>query len=267
VRRVLTLSLALLLSPHAAAGEPPARVLRVCSDPNNLPFSNDRGEGFENRLAELLARELDARVEYTFWAQRRGFLRNTLSAERCDVVMGVPSALEQVATTRPYYRSTYVFVSRRDRKLDITTLDDPRLRELTIGVPLIGDDYANTPPAHALARRGIVQNLRGYSVYGDYSQDNPPAELVKAVARGDVDLAIAWGPLAGFFAKQSATRLTLRPVRGEQQQDQPLSFAIAVGVRKRDSELRNELDAALARRAREVRALLERYGVPRVGEP
>jgi mxaJ protein len=146
-----------------------SRELRVCADPNNLPFSNRKGEGFENHLAQLIAGELDATVRYTWFPQRRGFIRNTLAADSCDVIMGIPEHSERVLTTRPYYRSTYVFVSRKDRGLKIRSFDDPALRKLKIGVQLIGDDYHNTPPVHALSRRGIVGNLVGYSVYGDYT--------------------------------------------------------------------------------------------------
>ena len=130
-----------------------ADALRVCADPNNLPFSNNRGEGFENRIAVLIARDLGTRVEYTWWAQRRGFVRNTLNAGSCDVILGVPTGYGMVRTTRPYYRSTYVFVTRRDRGLHISSLDDPALRTLRVGVHLIGDDYANSPAAHSLAPR------------------------------------------------------------------------------------------------------------------
>src|SRR5215208_1499473 len=136
-----------------AAGPESRRVLRVCADPNNLPFSNARQEGFENKIAALVARDLRADLRYTWAAQRRGFVRSTLGAGECDVVMGVPAGLDRVSTTSPYYRSTYVFVSRRDGAADIRSLDDPRLRRVRVGVQMIGDDYANSPPAHALARR------------------------------------------------------------------------------------------------------------------
>ena len=155
----------------------PAAELRVCSDPNNLPFSNRKGEGLENHLAQLIGSELHANVSYTWWPQRRGFIRSTLAADSCDVVMGIPTGSERVLTTRPYYRSSYVFVSRKDRHLGITSFDDPALKKLKIGVQLVGDDYNNTPPVHALSRRGIVGNLEGFSVYGDYSQANPPARM------------------------------------------------------------------------------------------
>src|SRR6266576_763755 len=125
------------------------RELRVCSDPNNLPFSNQREEGFENRIAELVAKDLNAKLRYTWWAQRRGFVRNTLNAGECDVFIGVPSSFERTRTTIPYYRSTYVFITRRDRHLNVVSFDDPILRRLKIGVQMIGDDFTNTPPAHA----------------------------------------------------------------------------------------------------------------------
>src|SRR5690606_28353977 len=138
-------------------------------------------------LVRLVADELNMAVEYTWWAQRRGFIRNTLRAGSCDVVPGIAASSEMVLATRPYYRSTYVFATRRDRALGIASLDDPTLRRLRIGVHVVGDDYTNTPPAHALANRGIVHNVRGYSVYGDYSQPNPPARLLDAVVDGDID--------------------------------------------------------------------------------
>jgi hypothetical protein len=165
--------LALLTITTVACHSASAPPLRVCSDPNNLPFSNQRQEGFENRLAELIAQQMGTRVEYTWMPQWRGFLRNTLLAKKCDVVMGITSGAERVLTTAPYYRSTYVFVYRKDRNLAIRSLDDSALRKLKIGVQLVGDDYANTPPVHALSRRGIIDNLVGYSVFGDYSQAQP----------------------------------------------------------------------------------------------
>jgi hypothetical protein len=155
--------------------------LRVCADPNNLPFSNARGEGFENALAELLAGALGKKVAYTWWAQRRGFIRNTLNAGTCDVIMGVPQ-LDMIGTTRPYYRSTYVFVSRKDRALAFSSMQAPELRTLRVGVHLIGDDGANTPPAHALGQQHIVDNVVGYMIYGDYREDSPPARLIEAVS-------------------------------------------------------------------------------------
>jgi len=256
--------LALLLLGAAPAPAP----LRVCADPNNLPFSNARGEGFENRIAELLARELGTRVEYTWWAQRRGLVRHTLAAGACDLLVGVPAGWDPVLATRPYYRSTYVFAWRRDRALDVRSLDDPRLRTLRVGVQLIGDNGVNTPPAHALARRGIVQNVRGYPIYGDYARPSPAAPILHAVADDEIDVAVVWGPLAGYFADRLTTPLAFAPVTPAI--DPPglrFTFAMAAGVRKGDTPLRDRLQAALDRRADDVRAILDAYAVPRVGQP
>jgi quinoprotein dehydrogenase-associated probable ABC transporter substrate-binding protein len=270
-RRLLIIPILLLLgitwSPAAAGpGEPASgRQLRVCADPNNLPFSNQRLEGFENRLAELIARELQAAVQYTWWAQRRGFFRNTLKAGVCDMVLGVPHDFELALTTSPYYRSTYMFVSRQDRGLTIRSFDDPLLHRVKVGVQLIGDDYANTPPAHALASRKIIDNVVGYTVYGDYSQENPPARIITAVAAGDVDVAIVWGPLAGYFARRQSTPLELRPVPPPT--DLPLLpfvYDISMGVRRGDEALRVELDAVLERTRPEIDGILDAFGVPRL---
>ena len=241
-----------------------AEALRVCADPNNLPFSNERGEGFENRIAALIAKDLGERVEYTWWAQRRGFVRNTLNAGSCDVILGVPARYEMVRTTRPYYRSSYVFVTRRDRALRITSLDDPALRQLRVGVHLIGDDYANSPAAHSLARRGITSNVVGYTLYGDYSKPNPPARLIEAVEKNEIDVAIAWGPLAGYFAKRSSVPLELRAVTPEKDGVMSYAFDIAMGVRRRDSIRSAALDAEIARRYPEIERILNEYGVPLV---
>jgi quinoprotein dehydrogenase-associated probable ABC transporter substrate-binding protein len=246
----------------------PSRELGVCADPNNLPFSNQREEGFENRLAELIATELGSDVRYTWWPQRRGFIRNTLSAGKCDLVMGVTYGAERVLTTRPYYRSTYVFVSRKDRHLGVKTLDDPVLRTLRIGVQLVGDDYANTPPVHALSRRGIVGNLVGFSVFGDYSQENPPARVIDAVISRDVDLAVAWGPLAGFFAKRSPVPLEIVPVSPAV--DPPglrFAFDISLAVRPADTAFKQQLDGILERKRMDVDRILKDYGVPLVPVP
>jgi mxaJ protein len=264
------LLLALLVPAWTAAaeeavGKGAADEFRVCADPNNLPFSNDKGEGFENKLAELIAKELGERVTYTWWAQRRGFVRNTLKAGRCDVIMGVPAQLEMVATTRPYYRSSYVFLSRDDRRIDLVSISDPRLRDLRIGVHLLGDDGFNTPPANALGEEGITRNVVGYSIYGDYRTPNPPARLVEAVADGEVDVAAVWGPLAGYFAQRSAVPLRLVPITGTEAFAPLLfEFDIAIGVRKQDKALKDRLDEILARDAGAIRALLVSYGVPLV---
>jgi quinoprotein dehydrogenase-associated probable ABC transporter substrate-binding protein len=242
-------------------------VLRVCADPNNLPFSNQKLEGFENKLAELIGTETGERLEYTWWAQRRGFFRNTLKANACDVVLGVPAGFEMALTTWPYYRSSYVFITRKDKNLDIKSFDDPLLRKLKIGVQMVGDDFSNTPPAHALTRRNIIQNVRGYTLYGDYSQPNPPARIIDAVARKEVDVAIAWGPLAGYFAKQS--KVPLKMVAVSPQVDQPFLpfvYDISIGVRRGDQQLKDQLEQILDKRRADIDRLLADYGVPRVDE-
>ncbi|HYD54690.1 MAG TPA: substrate-binding domain-containing protein [Gemmatimonadaceae bacterium] len=264
---LLHLTVAALLQVGAAPRDTvrPARVLRVCADPNNMPFSNERREGFENRLVELVAREMGARVEYTWWAQRRGFVRNTLRAGKCDLIPGVPTSFELVLATRPYYRSTYVFVHRRDAPFRVRSFDDTVLRRLTIGVHLVGDDGADTPPAHALANRGI-RGVKGYTLYGDYRTPSPPSRLVRAVAAGEVDLAIVWGPLAGWFAPRQRTPLVLTPV--SPQVDLPFLpqvYDISMGVRRDDTQLWRDVDQILVKRRAEVDAILARYGVPRVG--
>ncbi|MBZ9822095.1 substrate-binding domain-containing protein [Mesorhizobium sp. CA4] len=253
-------ALALLLFP-AAAG---ARELRVCADPNNLPFSNAAGQGFENRIAEIIAADLGAKLTYTWWAQRRGFVRNTLKAGLCDLVPGTPANLEMLRTTRPYYRSSYVFVTRQNDP-DVASFNDPRLRDMRIGVQLVGDDGANSPPVQALGRRGIVGHLVGYPVYGDYSAPNPPARIVEAVASGEIDLAVVWGPLAGYFARMQKVPLRITPVAPRIDGPQlPMIYDISMGVRREDDALRGDVNNALAKHKAEIDALLAQYGVPRL---
>jgi mxaJ protein len=262
--------LTLAVAASCACGGPSATTravgpLRVCADPNNLPFSNDRLEGFENRLADVVAGELGTIVQYTWWAQRRGFLRQTLDAGLCDVVMGLPSSLQSVEVTRPYYRSTYVFVTRRVDQFGLHSFDDPVLRRLRIGVPIIGDDGANAPPAHVLSRRGVVRNVTGYSVYGDYASENPPARLIEAVATGNIDVAIAWGPLAGFFAARQNVPLDIVAVEPPiDTPSLPIAFDISVAVRRGDTALLARVEQVLDRRRGDVDTILAQYHVPRV---
>ena len=255
---------ALSLASVASAGERPNE-LRVCADPNNLPFSNAKGEGFENKIAELVAKEMGARVKYTWWAQRRGFIRNTLNAFDCDVVIGVPTSFDLTAVTVPYYRSTYVFVTRRDRHIHLASFDDPLLRKLRIGVQLVGDDGANTPPVHALGARGIRGNLKGYSIYGDYRQPHPPSRIVDAVANGEVDVAIVWGPLAGYFGARERVPLDLAPV--SPQVDLPFLpevFDVSMGVRRQDKALKERLDSIIEKNRKAIDAILDSYHGPRL---
>jgi mxaJ protein len=251
----------LAVAPAAHGG-----VLRVCADPNDLPFSDQAQQGFENKIVSLIAHDLGDTVSYTWWAQRRGYVRNTLKAGTCDLWPGVAAGVDMMATTQPYYRSSYVFVSRTDRDLHIASFDDPKLRRLTIGVQMIGNDATNTPPAHALARRGITANVRGFMVYGDYSQPNPVAAIINAVAHGDIDIAIVWGPTAGYFAAQQSTKLTLTPVQPQQDGAQwPMAFGISMGVRKDDAELLARMNSELERQRGAIAAILAAYHIPRAG--
>ena len=251
----------------AAPAKPPRTALRVCADPNNLPFSNQAGEGFENRIARLVGDELGLPVQYTWHAQRRGFIRETLRAGQCDLVVGVPSSFELVLPTRPYYRSTYVFVYRKDAGFDVASFDDPVLKQKRIGVHLVGDDGANTPPAHALASRGIVgANVRGYMLYGDYSRPNPPADILDALARGEIDVAIVWGPLAGWFVPRQKVGMEIVPVSPQIDVPfLPFVYDISMGVRRDDAGLKADVEQVMARRRADIDAILDEYGVPRVG--
>lgn len=252
-----------VLSATDASGH---RVLmRVCADPNNLPFSNRAREGFENELAELVAKDLGIRVAYYWWPQRRGFVRNTLKLGDCDVIMGIAAESELVLATRPYYRSTYVFLTRRDGPR-IRSLDDSALRHLKIGIPLTGGE-ANPPPAQSLAERGLASHVEGYPLYGDYSKPNPPSALIDAVSKRDVDVAIVWGPFAGYFARSSRTRLTITPVTPARDRNGlPYTYAISLGVRRGDRAWRDQLQASLDRHPAEIQRLLRKYGVPLVDE-
>ena len=240
-----------------------AETLRVCADPNNLPFSDRDGRGFENEIVALIARDLGVDVDYTWWAQRRGFINHTLKADMCDIWPGVASGVEMMTSTRPYYRSSYMFVTRADRGLAIASLDDPRLRTLIIGVQMVGSAAMNTPPAHALARRGIVENVRGYMLYGDYRAPHPPSAIIDAVADGDVDVAVVWGPTAGYFAAQASTPLTINPVQPWRDgATLPMAFDISMGVRRGDHALLQRLDDALEKNKAGVQAILAAYHVP-----
>jgi mxaJ protein len=261
----LLVGLLQMLPPGAGPTFGARRPLRVCADPNNMPFSNAREEGLENALARLVARDLDAELTYTWLPQRRGFVRNTLAAGRCDVMMEVPVGFERAATTQPYYRSTYAFVHRADRLRNLRSFDDPRLRKVRIGVQTIGDDYANSPPADALARRGLAANVVGYPVYGDYSSEAPLSPIVDAVARGDIDVALVWGPAAGWLARRERVPLMVVPVVDRDPASTAhLTFDIAMGVRRDDRELRARLDEVIARRKRDIDRLLARFRVPRI---
>ena len=244
---------------RAQAAQP---ALRVCSDPNNLPFSNRQQEGFENRLAELIAAELGTRLEYTWMPQRRGFIRRTLGAGKCDLVLGVPADYDEVLTSTPYYRSTYVFVQRGGEGAAVASFDDPALRDMKIGLHAIGDDGANPPAVYALARRGIVQNIQGYKMWDVDTVDAPAGRIIDAVATGEIDLAIVWGPFNYFVSRQKVALRTTPVTQPEDKPSFPFSYEIAMGMRKNDQARKADIDAIVERRREAISTILQAYRIP-----
>lgn len=246
----------LALTLSAVAGE-----IKVCADPNNMPFSNQAEQGFENQIVRLIADDLGEKLTYVWWAQRRGYVGEALDAGLCDLIPGIANVAGVLLTYPPYYRSGYVAVSRVNIPL-VTSFDDPELRALTVGVELVGDDGASTPPAAAIAARGLTSNVRGYSILGDYRDANPGARIIDAVANGEVDVAFAWGPKAGWFARQQGLRVTLLAVTADG--DQPMAFDISMALRRDEGALRKRIEAALARNRQAVDRILAGYAVPRL---
>jgi mxaJ protein len=235
--------------------------MRVCAEPNNLPFSNRSEQGFENRIAELIAQELLVELTYAWIPQPRTAIRDAMIQEgECDLLMGVPDGLEGFVTTLPYYRSTYVFVYRKDSPFEVRSFDDPVLQELSIGVQAPGGQ-AIGPAALALAQRGLIENQRAF--VPDQSAPHPLASVIQAVADGEVDVAVAWGPVAGYFAGRQAVELELVPVEPEIDAPfLPMVYSISIGLRRGDEDLRDTLHQALAARWDEIQGVLEAYGVP-----
>jgi quinoprotein dehydrogenase-associated probable ABC transporter substrate-binding protein len=266
LRRVAVLAgLGLLGVALPARAQRPAPLdpekIRVCADPDNMPSSNDKLEGYENKLATLISQELKAKLEYVWYPTRRGYFR-ILNGMYCDLAMEAPAGLDMAGATKPYFRSGYVFVTRKGSGLDdISSLADPRLKKLKIGVNVYTSDAENSPPAMALSRYGVVGNLVGYSTFFD--DRNRPEDIVNAVIKKDVDLAIAWGPLAGYYAKSSPVPLVLTPLPPKDSlSDFPFQYDIGIAVRRRDKEFKDSLEAVLTRRQPEVQAILKEYAVP-----
>lgn len=229
--------------------------LRVCADPGNLPFSNRAGEGFENKIAELLADELGVPLEYTYYPDTMGFIRNTLDAKRCDLVIGVTSVNEMVQNTNPYYSSTYALVYRADSGLDIESLADPALEDLRIGA------VAKTPPVTVLARQGLLGNMKPYRLMVDTRHDLPGRDLVEDVAAGKLDIGVVWGPIAGYWAKQQDVPMTVVPLVGEAS-GTALAFRISMGVRRGEPDWKHRLNELIDAEQEAINRVLVDYGVP-----
>jgi quinoprotein dehydrogenase-associated probable ABC transporter substrate-binding protein len=259
--RLLPLAMAAACGLAEAAGA--ANELRVCADPDNLPYSSRDESGFENRIAHLVADDMGAKLTWFWQEQRRGFVRKTMGAGQCDLFIGVPAGFERVLPTKPYYRSTYVAVTRGGSR-PFTSFDADELKDRRIGVQLIGDDLAASPPGYALTRAGAVANVRGFTVYGD----GPAAQrMVDAVASGQLDMALLWGPQAGWFAHRAKVPLVVTTTNAPAGLPIPFEYSIAMGVRKGDTALRDRLDEILQRRRADIDAILASYFVPTVAMP
>jgi len=249
-------------APNAtlAADQPEAvdrSALRVCSDPGNLPFSNVKSEGFENKIAELFASKLGVPVKYTWFPQATGFLRNTLRARRCDLVIGMVSGAELVFSTNPYYRSTYVMVTRNVDGITADRLDDAALKSLKIGL------IAGTPPAGVAARNGLMAHARPYDLLVDTRYDSPSHRMVEDLVAGDIDVALLWGPLGGYFAAQHGDLLTVTPLVHEAKSSR-MDYYIAMGVRPGETRWKGDIDKLLAENKDQIQAILREYHVPQL---
>jgi mxaJ protein len=255
----VALALVSAILPHgrsADAGEA-KKVLRVCGDPNNMPFSNENLEGIENGIAAVLAKDLGWGLEYVWWSHQRGLVRRVLNTERCDVLVGIPKGYDLVGWTKPYYRTGYVIAYQKDRLDEVRSLDDPRLKTLRVGVQV------NTPPHVALARRGIVgSNVVGYQLMYDSNAhpEDYPGKQVEDLIAGRIDVALVWGPIAGYFQKKKgAASLAVVPIEDA---EDGAAFDISMGVRKSDTELKARLEQVIDRKQDEIRAILQDFGVP-----
>lgn len=245
----------------ALSGRAPAdavKELRVCGDPNNLPFSNEKLEGIENKIAEVVAKDLGMTVAYTWWPHQRGLVKRVLNTGQCDVMLGIPKGYDPVLWTKPYYRTGYVLAYRKDRKLKLRSLDDPALKTLKIGVQV------NTPPHDALGQRGIADNVVGYQLMFDsnFHAEDYPGKLVEDLIAGSIDVALVWGPIAGYFAKKKAAPLELVLLEDQPEGGNRFAFEISMGVKKGNKELKEKLEQALARKHTEIEHILEGFGVP-----
>ncbi|MDE2059935.1 MAG: substrate-binding domain-containing protein [candidate division NC10 bacterium] len=230
--------------------------LKVCGDPDNLPFSNKKSEGFENKIADVIAKELGAELTYFWWPHQRGLVRRALRPGLCDVMISIPQGWDQVLWTKPYYRSAYVLIYPKNRGLQIKSLDDPILKRLKIGV------YINTPPAEALANRDIRANVVGYSLF-DTSKNERSDKIIRDLVAGEIDVMLDWGPMAGYAMKRlnGSSPLEVVLLQGGEP-GSPFTFEFSMGVREGDTTLKKDLEEAVSKRHVEIRKILEDYGVP-----
>jgi quinoprotein dehydrogenase-associated probable ABC transporter substrate-binding protein len=229
--------------------------LRVCADPANLPFSNQAGEGFENKIAELLAAELGVPVRYAWYPQATGFVRQTLMARKCDLVIGISLGFELLQNTNPYYRSSYALVYRADSGLSATSLDDPGLKALRLGV------VAGTPPSSLLAKYGLLGRVRPYQLVADTRFDQPAKQMIDDVAAGEVDVGVVWGPIAGYHAKNHNPKLLVVPLRTEPGEVR-MDYRITMGVRFNEPNWKREINDLIKNKQPEINVILSEYGVP-----
>jgi quinoprotein dehydrogenase-associated probable ABC transporter substrate-binding protein len=235
-------------------------VFRACGDPRNLPFSNEKGEGFENKLAELFAAKLGKKLGYTYFPQATGFVRNTLGSHRCDVIMGFPQGSDLVQVTVPYYRTTYALVSKPGSGFEgVKALDDPKLKEKRIGV------VAGTPPSTNMAINGLMAHVKPYPLTIDTRVDSSAQAMIDDIARGDIDCGILWGPMAGYFASRSNPALIVAPLLKETM-GPPLIYRIGMAVRPSDQEFKRTLNKLIAENQMEINKLLLSYDVPLLDE-
>lgn len=236
------------------------KVLRVCADPRNLPFSDEKGEGFENKLAELFAEKLQKKLDYTFFPQATGFVRMTLAAHRCDVIMGFPQGDELVQGTNPYYRTAYALVAKPGSGLeDVASLGDERLKGKHLGI------IAGTPPATNMAVNGLMANARPYPLMIDTRFDSSAGAMMKDLAAGEIDAAILWGPMAGYYAKQAAPPLHVTPLVQEKSGPK-LIYRIGMGVRSADQNWKRLLNRLIQENQPAINKLLLDFGVPLLDE-
>jgi quinoprotein dehydrogenase-associated probable ABC transporter substrate-binding protein len=233
--------------------------LKVCADPNNLPFSDEQKEGFENKIAELMGAELGLKVDYAWFPQVIGFVRNTLRAHLCDLVMGTVAGDEIMQTTNPYYFTTYVMLYRSDKGLAFEGLQDPRLAGLRLGA------VSATPPSDLLVRHDLMSHAKPYALSVDTRAESPTHDMVQDVVDGTIDVGFLWGPIAGYYRKRDDLPLTLVPLKDEPGSAR-MEYHIAMGVRANEPEWRRRVNAAILKRQADITAILRDYGVPLLNE-